>query len=674
MELRSLVETSDELNSREPALPRKPRGKRVQDKWGAMYFISMEVINTRLAQAGGSLAPRSGLALHRALVCKHCRHVSHLRHAARIHAATWHSTGDDSSKWRGMTRGHVSSSDNNTRSNFATRLSERIKKKTHEVLEFIHLDDGEDVEVLEVNYNEKDQSIEVLEEDSALSNSSVGKKSPSEFDELAKSLMFQPEVGLSLALTKAIRNQMLEQNLPDQHTPETPVRRSRRLESKVCSKGKKDATPGPALTLTNIDWSAVIRGDKSVRGGQQPASPATPARPRRQIQPRRLQENGLEEAPRKRARHLETRRQEPSTSQEPGSRDQPSSSQEPRSLEHSSSLFTPSRTKARKRLRVSRSLFSSAASPPSSGASTSLESGSSLRIAQRTTNPSKRSCLMDRLRNVLSSSHKSDSEDNDRGGPVVIQEEATNTLDDSIEEVSVSLNGKEHEDSDQACHVPVTLSEDSDLSILNLVTPKTPRRPEIIDQFDQVCHAPVTLSEDSDLSVLSPVTPKTPRRPEISVRGFATTRSENSIQEPSISVVMEPIIVSPILIQEEEAINILDDSIQDVSATLNEEEHDSVMLLDDREEEENVFSMETNQPNEVDNSQSDKHQLQSQTPRNKNVVDIESDDDDIVILKTPDARNSRNTEIEEMVDNFFSDLRSKRKFTSTPKTRRDQDY
>ena len=154
----------------------------------------------------------------------------------------------------------------------------------------------------------------------------------------------------------------------------------------------------------------------------------------------------------------------------------------------------------------------------------------------------------------------------------------------------------------------------------------------------------------------------------------ATTRSENSIQEPSISVVMEPIIVSPILIQEEEAINILDDSIQDVSATLNEEEHDSVMLLDDREEEENVFSMETNQPNEVDNSQSDKHQLQSQTPRNKNVVDIESDDDDIVILKTPDARNSRNTEIEEMVDNFFSDLRSKRKFTSTPKTRRDQDY
>ena len=562
-----------------------------------------------------------------------------------------------------MTRGHVSSSDNNTRSNFATRLSERIKKKTHEVLEFIHLDDGEDVEVLEVNYNEKDQSIEVLEEDCALSNSSVGKKSPSEFDELAKSLMFQPEVGLSLALTKAIRNQMLEQNLPDQHTPETPVRRSRRLESKVCSKGKKDATPGPASTLTNIDWSAVIRGDKSVRGGQHPASPAspatparprterggqlpaspaTPARPRRQIQPRRLQdsskENDLEEAPRKRARHLETRRQEPSSSQEQGSRDQPSSSQEPRSLEHSSSLFTPSRTKARKRLRVSRSLFTSAASPPSSGASTSLESGSSLGDAQRTIKPSKRSCLMDRLRNVLSSSQKSDSEDSDRGGPVVIQEEATNTLDDSIEEVSVSLNGKEHEDSDQACHAPVTLSEDSDLSILNLVTPKTPRRPEI------------------------------------SVRGFATTRSENSIQEPSISVVMEPIIVSPILIQEEEAINILDDSIQDVSATLNEEEHDSVMLLDDREEEENVFSMETNQPNEVDNSQSDKHQLQSQTPRNKNVVDIESDDDDIVILKTPDARNSRNTEIEEMVDNFFSDLRSKRKFTSTPKTRRDQDY
>ena len=122
---------------------------------------------------------------------------------------------------------------------------------------------------------------------------------------------------------------------------------------------------------------------------------------------------------------------------------------------------------------------------------------------------------------------------------------------------------------------------------------------------------------------------------------------------------------------------ILDDSIQEISESLDEEEH--------------VISMEASGPNMSSNiltrkSQRNKHieemteSDKNQKSNNQNFSRIrgvaEESDDDIVMLdleKTPVANNSKNNEIMDKdlsakVNSFVSHLRSKRKFTSTPKS------
>ena len=310
MELSSLEAAGDEAKSSEPAIKKKLRVKKVKDKWCSMYYVPLDVINYR-KKVGGRLAPRNGLAMYRDLACKSCRHVSHSRHAAQIHADTWHrkefSDITTVQRRQSLNQSYNTNRRTSPRSNFATRISARLNQnKSHEVLEVVSLEDEE--EDLD-NDKSFEGHVEVLEEESALSNSTVGKKTHSELDELAKSSLFQPEIGLSLALTKAIRKEKLKNNaeLEEKNSPtpelnttftkkcstirstissllgggeddrhknretqspveieETPVRRSRRLESILSNKGKKRPLSGLKKSVQKvIDWSAVIRGKEA---------------------------------------------------------------------------------------------------------------------------------------------------------------------------------------------------------------------------------------------------------------------------------------------------------------------------------------------------------------------------------------------------------------------------
>ena len=323
MELSSLEAAGDEAKSSEPAIKKKLRVKKVKDKWCSMYYVPLDVINYR-KKVGGRLAPRNGLAMYRDLACKSCRHVSHSRHAAQIHADTWHrkefSDITTVQRRQSLNQSYNTNRRTSPRSNFATRISARLNQnKSHEVLEVVSLEDEE--EDLD-NDKSFEGHVEVLEEESALSNSTVGKKTHSELDELAKSSLFQPEIGLSLALTKAIRKEKLKNNaeLEEKNSPtpelnttftkkcstirstissllgggeddrhknretqspveieETPVRRSRRLESILSNKGKKRPLSGLKKSVQKvIDWSAVIRGKEA----ESPASvsSASPSR------------------------------------------------------------------------------------------------------------------------------------------------------------------------------------------------------------------------------------------------------------------------------------------------------------------------------------------------------------------------------------------------------------
>ena len=212
------------------------------------------------------------------------------------------------------------------------------------------------------------------------------------------------------------------------------------------------------------------------------------------------------------------------------------------------------------------------------------------------------------------------------------------------------------------------------------------------------------LGESDQSSECSPVQRQRP--PSIRVRSFAATSSRNNMEEPDISV------ISPIVIPEAEmetnnstsqmfmdifsspslqgsadnqehrgnsqkTSRILDDSIQEISESLDEEEH--------------VISMEASGPNMNSNiptgkSQRNKH-IEEMTDSDKNQKSnnqsssrirgvAEESDDDIVMLdleKTPVTNNSKNIEIMDQelsakVNSFVSHLRSKRKFTSTPKS------
>ena len=322
MELSSLEAAGDEAKSSEPAIKKKLRVKKVKDKWCSMYYVPLDVINYR-KKVGGRLAPRNGLAMYRDLACKSCRHVSHSRHAAQIHADTWHRKEFSDitvQRRQSLNQSYNTNRRTSPRSNFATRISARLNQnKSHEVLEVVSLEDEE--EDLD-NDKSFEGHVEVLEEESALSNSTVGKKTHSELDELAKSSLFQPEIGLSLALTKAIRKEKLKNNaeLEEKNSPtpelnttftkkcstirstissllgggeddrhknretqspveieETPVRRSRRLESILSNKGKKRPLSGLKKSVQKvIDWSAVIRGKEA----ESPAS-VTSASPSR---------------------------------------------------------------------------------------------------------------------------------------------------------------------------------------------------------------------------------------------------------------------------------------------------------------------------------------------------------------------------------------------------------
>ena len=320
LELRNPEAAGDEVKASDPAVKKKTRVKKVKDKWCSMYYVPLDVINYR-KKVGGRLAPRNGLAMYRDLSCKSCRHVSHSRQAARIHDNIWHQKQFSDILTVPPRQGLNKSLNYNRRTspitNFATRISARINHRSHEVPEVVSLDDNEDEEDLDYDKS-LEGHVEVLEEESALSNSSVGKKTHCELDELAKSSLFQPEIGLSLALTKAIRREKLKNRLEEKNSPppelnttftkkcssirntiasllggagddgnknqevespieigKTTVRRSRRLESILSNKGTKRPLSSLKKSVQKvIDWSAVIRGKDTSPASVTSASPS----------------------------------------------------------------------------------------------------------------------------------------------------------------------------------------------------------------------------------------------------------------------------------------------------------------------------------------------------------------------------------------------------------------
>ena len=302
----------------EPALRKKQRRKKNQEKWNSLHFVPLDVINFR-KKVNGRLNNRKGLEIHRDLACKLCAKVFHTRNAIRLHSEKHHS--------RKPSAVPLLTTKSNSRVTASATRSQAAYRRGTQPPETVELDDESDdddagVEVLEdetrvANSSEgtknastlspqpsspshervtvtEDTGIEVLEDESRLANSSVGSKDTDELTELAKSSLFQPEVGLSLDLTKAIKkhrpkgspaaapralnetytkhNSSFNSALASLLKPTETEDENCKTNSKVNSKNKK--TKGSKRPLSSekktsgkqeekeIDWSAVIRGNE----------------------------------------------------------------------------------------------------------------------------------------------------------------------------------------------------------------------------------------------------------------------------------------------------------------------------------------------------------------------------------------------------------------------------
>ena len=300
----------------EPAFRKKQRRKKNQEKWNSLHFVPLDVINFR-KKVNGRLNNRKGLEIHRDLACKLCAKVFHTRNAIRLHSEKHHT--------RTPSAVPLLSSKSNSRMTANATRSQAAYRRGTQPPETVELDDESDdddagVELLEdetrvANSSEgtknastlssqpsnpshesvtEDTGIEVLEDESRLANSSVGSKDTDELTELAKSSLFQPEVTLSLDLTKAIKKHKPKESptpapraLNETYTKHNSSFNSAlasllkpvgtedekcKTNSKGNSKNKKTKGSKRPLSSENktsgnqeekeIDWSAVIRGNE----------------------------------------------------------------------------------------------------------------------------------------------------------------------------------------------------------------------------------------------------------------------------------------------------------------------------------------------------------------------------------------------------------------------------
>ena len=228
-------------------LRKKSRGKKIRDKWSFLYFVPLDVINYRSKFSGQTkTGPRLGVQLYRDLTCRVCLQVFHSRQILSAHSKDFH--GRPSQSVNTNTRGGLS---------------------TNTVCE-ITIDDDEDEE----------EEITCLEPPDTSAASPLSSQ-----QSLFSSALFQPEVSLSLSVTKAIRNADKES---------TEVRRGKnrsistgisniknKFASLLVSGGKvKKQLQGTrenkeenrlnisSIKKTVIDWSAVLAGKGTKRASE----------------------------------------------------------------------------------------------------------------------------------------------------------------------------------------------------------------------------------------------------------------------------------------------------------------------------------------------------------------------------------------------------------------------
>ena len=217
-------------------IKKKSRKKKVHDKWNALYFVPLDVINSR---SRGSVrnGPRGGLQIYKDLLCKLCARLSHGRQNLRLHNETHHKLLEPSYK-----------SHNASLYNSKHRTKASKKKRVHRVLEVVDLDDEEDDD--EDEGAGSDDDVEILEQDSLMSRSVVGGKTDAELEMLARSSLFQPQIFLSSSLNKAIRRETKQQQQQQLETT-SAVNKSKTRENKKQQQQQQPATSSPTTSELN---------------------------------------------------------------------------------------------------------------------------------------------------------------------------------------------------------------------------------------------------------------------------------------------------------------------------------------------------------------------------------------------------------------------------------------
>ena len=186
---------------------KKSRKKKIRDKWSLLHFVPLDVINYKSSRG------RIGLKIYKDLLCKVCDAVGHTRNSLKLHNEIYHRRDS------GSAPAPVKK---------VNPLRNKYKKRKTTVLCTVDLDDDEDDDEEEDEAaeeeividcgeslnktSEKNDEIEILEDDVAVESPPVSQTKPSvkntdstELELLANMSAFQPEVSLWNGLNKAIK-------------------------------------------------------------------------------------------------------------------------------------------------------------------------------------------------------------------------------------------------------------------------------------------------------------------------------------------------------------------------------------------------------------------------------------------------------------------------------------
>jgi len=187
---------------------KKPRKKKCRDKWSALHFVPLDVINYKSSRG------RIGLKIYKDLLCKICDAVGHTRNSLKLHNDIYHRRDSGPSPPAPALVRRMNTAKN------------KYKKRKTTVLCTVDLDDDtddteeeEESEIVidcgesmskNLQPEKNDEEIEILEDEVAAAPVTRAKASTKNKDftdllELAKSSLFQPEVSLWNGLSKAIK-------------------------------------------------------------------------------------------------------------------------------------------------------------------------------------------------------------------------------------------------------------------------------------------------------------------------------------------------------------------------------------------------------------------------------------------------------------------------------------